>query len=1257
MNDSKFNNDKRTLYIDEINVFGVNKWKFRVKMRILDGDTDENVNLATHGSRWTPSRSCEVPVSGFIQISLKAGVSLGGIGLGKQETTTDIIGSRISEEFLKRRGRAVAEGSPNPADSRFSVSEYVTFGDHSVTIMLKLHPSHASETMLQALIRLEAAMSDYNQSKLNRNDQPIAAFTVGRVTSDLLKDQQKYDYRVSDLNDKIKKILSPFEDAEKIGYSDGVMLEKEVDQIISLIVDTGKFVYQYIQRQFINRLDGWTIPMVDRRRFEELHDRAIELETLKRTRKMDMKPLLELPTEKTSVSLQDQSNNVGGPVIKPTREIDVKLLLEPPMDKTTFEDLQDQSNDIGGPVDRAIEIETPKPTREADMQPVLEPPAIRKRFKELPDQSDDIGPVDREIKIETLNIARETDMKLPPEPLTEHRAIKIERHEVTRKIDHQAIEIEALKATKEIDMKLLNERLQPVSAEYDPKHGCMEGTRQGTISRIISWTLESVGVGSSQGQSTTRNLLWLYGMSGTGKTSVANSICSHFHAQEKLGGSFFCRHDDSKLSNPDYVLSTLMCQLAETWSPFRKVLAEELRKDPKITPKSATADLLLKLLRPLRNYPPYPLVLVIDSLDECGDNSVPESMLREIFQLTWRISWLKIIITSRQWGVIGSFFDRSNRSGFGHLYAFENLTTDNQTREDIRRFAEQQFSAFANAKYLVDDVVTRANGLFIVAEILCRLSKDKPNPQRYIAEILDGSPVDALGNLHKLYSSILESCVREDKAEYHTMMGTILAVASYRPLCAQTIAMLVGHQVATVETWVDSMSPLLYQDDQKNGAIRARNISITDFLTSSSCPEEIRVDIQQSHKKMALSCLDTMTWNLKFNICGLRNSFLSNEEVEDMKSRVKENISDELQYSCIHWSSHVALSGNPAHPAILAKLSEFFKDGRPLYWIETLSVMGMIPIGSSMLQHVLQWAKGSSIPALEYVDDTLRFLVAFQTPIATSAPHVYVSGLPFTPTGSLLWKESGKLFNGLIQVQQGRMKTWPIPSTPFEGPTTTISSVSYSPDGLHIVSDSWDEYRRTYDVETGALTSEPLKSHTRPVSSVAYSPDGHYVVFGSDNDTIRLKNVKTGALVFVSPTMHSGGVTSVAYSPDGQNVASGSWDKTLRIWNAKTGAPVGGPLKGHTGYITSVAYSPDSRYIASGSDDNTIRIWDAETEALVVGPLKGHTDYVTSVAYSPDGRHIVSGSCDCTIRIWNVEKPAYLAPTNILPGRDGWWCR
>ncbi|KAG9054045.1 hypothetical protein FS842_006360 [Serendipita sp. 407] len=1059
--------------------------------------------------------------------------------------------------------------------------------------------------MLQALVRLEAAMYDYSQSRSNKNAHPIAAFAIGRATSDLLKDQQMYGYRVSDLNDKIKKILSPFEDAEKIGDSDGVMLEKEVDQIISLIVDTGEFVHQWIQRQFINRLGKSSILPTDNKRFEELHERAIELETLEPTRKTDMKPPLELPTEKKiSVSLQDQSGNTGGPALNTTEEINMRLPLEPPAIRKIFKELPDQSVDIGGPVDGALKTETPEATREIDMNLSLKPP-------------------------------------------TETRAVEIER----------------LDPTREIDMKVLIERLKPVDAGYDPKRGCMEATRRGIISRIISWTQESVGTGSSQSQSTTRNLFWLYGMSGTGKTSVANSICSHFHALERLGGSFFCRHDDPRLNNPDYVLPTLMCQLAETWSPFRKVLAEKLRRDPNITPKSATADLLLKLLKTLNDYPPEPLVLVIDALDECNDNIVTHSMLREIFQLTWRISWLKILITSRQWGDIGSFFDRSNRSGFGYLYASENLATDAQTHKDIRHFAKQQLSSLVDAihleeerplEHLVDDVVTRSNGLFIVAKTLCRLLKDKPKLHKCIVGILGGSPGDGLGNLHNLYSSILEYCAGEDKTEYHTMMGTILAIASYRSLCAQTIALLVGRQVATVEAWVDNMSPLLYRDDQKNGAIRVRNISITDFLTSSSCPEGFRVDVQKSHRETALSCLDTMTRNLKFNICGLRNSFLSNEGVGDMKSRVKENISDELQYSCIHWSSHVALSANPAHPDTLARLNEFFKGGRPLYWIETLSLMGMVPIGSSMLQKVLRWAKGSSIPALEYINDALHFLLAFQTPIATSAPHIYVSGLPFTPTESMLWKESGKLFTRLIQVQQGRMKTWPTPSTPSKGPTAIISSVKYSPDGLYIVSGSRDKYLRTYDAETGAPTCEPLKGHTQPVNNKAYSPDGRYVVFGSDNKTISVYYASSSIQVFESLKGHTSGITSVAYSPDGRNIVSGSWDETIRIWDAETGAFVGDSLRGHTGYITSVAYSPDSRYIASGSHDDTIRIWDAKTGASVGKPLTGHTSYVTSVAYSPDGRHIVSGSSDCTIRVWNAEGSRDLPTTNFSPDHDGW---
>jgi WD40 repeat protein len=85
------------------------------------------------------------------------------------------------------------------------------------------------------------------------------------------------------------------------------------------------------------------------------------------------------------------------------------------------------------------------------------------------------------------------------------------------------------------------------------------------------------------------------------------------------------------------------------------------------------------------------------------------------------------------------------------------------------------------------------------------------------------------------------------------------------------------------------------------------------------------------------------------------------------------------------------------------------------------------------------------------------------------------------------------------------------------------------------------------------------------VVSLSYSPDGQHVISSSFDKTIRIWDVETGTAVGKPLEGHTEGVTTVAYSPDGQYIASGSDDKSIRIWDAETGAAVGKPLTGHTG--------------------------------------------------------------------------------------------
>ena len=172
--------------------------------------------------------------------------------------------------------------------------------------------------------------------------------------------------------------------------------------------------------------------------------------------------------------------------------------------------------------------------------------------------------------------------------------------------------------------------------------------------------------------------------------------------------------------------------------------------------------------------------------------------------------------------------------------------------------------------------------------------------------------------------------------------------------------------------------------------------------------------------------------------------------------------------------------------------------------------------------------------------------------------------------------------------------------------------------------------RRAY-----AEKSAVLEGHTSLVESVSFSPDGRYIVSGSYDNTIRIWDVSTGVEVRPALEGHTGSVNSVSFSPDGRYIVSGSNDNTIRIWDVSTGVEVHPALEGHTSFVESVSFSPDGRYIVSGSYDRTIRIWDVSTGVEVRPALEEHTASVTSVSFSPDGRYIVSGSFDKIIRRWD----------------------
>src|ERR1700742_3993040 len=151
----------------------------------------------------------------------------------------------------------------------------------------------------------------------------------------------------------------------------------------------------------------------------------------------------------------------------------------------------------------------------------------------------------------------------------------------------------------------------------------MEGTRQSILHTVMDW-VSNLQDGNNTPQ---RNIYWLYGSPGIGKTSLAHSICEKLHDQNHLAGAFFCRRDDPNLSESRNILPTLINKLAGVSPPFRRIVAERLRNDSNLTQETMKPSIFVDFIRQLSRDPKHALVFVIDAFDECGDEKTRPSLL------------------------------------------------------------------------------------------------------------------------------------------------------------------------------------------------------------------------------------------------------------------------------------------------------------------------------------------------------------------------------------------------------------------------------------------------------------------------------------------------------------------------------------------------------------------------------------------------------------------------------------------------------
>jgi hypothetical protein len=471
--------------------------------------------------------------------------------------------------------------------------------------------------------------------------------------------------------------------------------------------------------------------------------------------------------------------------------------------------------------------------------------------------------------------------------------------------------------------------------------------------------------------------LFLFGQAGTGKSSIAHEIARRFDNMHRLTSSFFFLRRDQSVRSYQ-LFTTLARDLADRYPSFKTALGKIVKDNPALR-GTRDYDTLFEslILEPLKDLHIIgPILVVIDALDESGDttsrNGLHAFLAKNLIKLP---SNFRVVITSRpEHAIVSAFVDARSVK----IQYMDDTELAAKTHDDILAFFQQRLPSIF--RHYAGELAVKAEGLFGWAAVASQLILDPPERFDYSEETCIKHLLKPSTNRHGqdfldgLYKEVLEGYFEDEESRdlFRSVIGQL--ITSIEPLTIRSLISLrkhgsyKKHSDAAVTGPLRHLGSLLSNVNSSDESlpIIPLHTSFREFLTNKDKSGDFYVSVRDAHDQLARSCLNLLldpVDGLKFNICQLETSYLANDDVEDLNTRVDHYIPPALLYACRFWGDH--LKHTDFKTDLFREVETLFEQ-KFLFWLEILSLtrnIGLAPSAFATLNMWLSSSQGVSITA------------------------------------------------------------------------------------------------------------------------------------------------------------------------------------------------------------------------------------------------------------------------------------------------------